>query len=286
MIQSLRDIISKAVPSYFESDLGTWMNKWPGQPVLTGRSINWTAEVTDAIEKNKVSDFLDQFNDQIKENVQQVKQGVSKVMMRTLQAMIVLDLHSQTILERLINNNVTVSEDFVWLSNMRYYIVDAPYSTKPNESMAKSVHIKMIHTTVEYGFEYLGNPSRLVMTPLTERCVRTLMCALNLKLGGAPMGPAGSGKTESVKDMAKAVAKQCVVFNCSDGIDFHAMAKFLKGLAQSGAWSCFDEFNRIELDVLSVVAQQIQTIHNAVISGVKTFDFEGAELTLNPTCSV
>ncbi|CAB4069325.1 DNAH [Lepeophtheirus salmonis] len=255
MIMSLKDIINKSISDFYQTPLLKWCLYWPGQVVSVSSMLNWTSDASEAIEKSSLKSFLDKFNNQ---------------------NLVILNVHARNVIERIYEQNVLSIQDFNWKSQLRYY--------QGNDS--GEVFVEMVTTRIQYGYEYIGNSPRLVMTPLTERCYRTLMGALKMHLGGAPEGPAGSGKTETCKDLAKAVAKQCVIFNCSDGIDYHGMGKFLKGLAQSGAWACFDEFNRIDLDVLSVVAQQIQTIQNAIASNLTTFNFEGAELTLNKSCSI
>ena len=79
---------------------------------------------------------------------------------------------------------------------------------------------------------------------------------------------------------------QCVVFNCSEQITYKMMGRLFSGLAQQGAWSCLDEFNRIDIEVLSVIAQQLLTIQNALREGLSEFMFEDLLIQLKPTCGV
>ena len=271
---SVRDVIKKAVASYPKMARSEWVAAWPAQAVLVVSQIYWTQQVTAAIRTGSLRKLHAVLLSQIDDLTQLVRSDLPRLVRKTISPLIILDVHARDVTARLADAGVSSVTDFEWMSQLRQYWEGG------------DVTIKMVNTSFVYGYEYLGNTGRLVITPLTDRCYLTLTGALHLQMGGAPQGPAGTGKTETTKDLAKALAKQCVVFNCQGTLDHIAMGKFFKGLASAGAWACFDEFNRIELEVLSVIATQILQIQRAIQTKQKRFHFEGAQIALDPTCAI
>ena len=282
MFAACQEEVAKGIAAYASDKREDWVLNWPGQVVLVGTAIYWTSGCIEAIESGDLADFEKANTSQLSDIVSLVRGNLSKLSRKTLSALVVMDVHARDVVAAMAKEGVDSTGDFTWLSQLRMYweALDAE-----DEDSEKTCMIRMMNAEVEYGYEYLGNSSRLVITPLTDRCYRTLIGAIHLGMGGAPEGPAGTGKTETTKDLAKALARQCVVFNCSDTLDYIAMGKFFKGLASSGAWACFDEFNRINLEVLSVVAQQVLELQIAKRNKVTKFYFEGSHLALKPSAN-
>lgn len=150
-----------------------------------------------------------------------VRGELTDLQRKIIVALVTTDVHARDIVEDLKNANVQSIHDFKWQQQLRYYWED-------NEK--SDVTVKQVSATLFYGYEYMGATSRLVITPLTDRCWITITNALHIKLGANPAGPAGTGKTESTKDLAKATAIQCIVFNCSDQVDIYMMGRLFTGL--------------------------------------------------------
>jgi dynein heavy chain 1 len=123
-------------------------------------------------------------------------------------------------------------------------------------------------------------------TAIPGRAYLTLTQALRARMGGSPFGPAGTGKTETVKALAAHLGRLVLVFNCDETFDLQAMGRIFLGLCQTGAWGCFDEFNRLEERILSAVSQQILTIQTAIRRGERQVELIGRALKLDANIGI
>ena len=278
MRNTLYNIMKKAIFSYAKSDRSEWIMDSLGMMTLAGGLVWWTWETEDTFNKVAAGDkkamksFCARLTSQLADLVAQVRRSdLGKLERLKVNTLIIIDVHARDIIDTFVRDSVLDPREFAWESQLRFY-------WDKNED---NLNIKQCTGLFRYGYEYMGLNGRLVITALTDRCYMTLTTALTYRLGGAPAGPAGTGKTETTKDLAKSLACLCVVFNCGEGLDYKAMGSIFSGLVQCGAWGCFDEFNRIDVSVLSVVSSQIRTIQEALKAEVNRFQFEGKEISLD-----
>ncbi|GJN87844.1 hypothetical protein Rhopal_000799-T1 [Rhodotorula paludigena] len=262
---SLAQLLSRAyadLRTFYEDPSGldgqrflAWVDGYPAQLVVLAVQVAWTSLVEGALDAGKslggplaiVLHTLDVLADTVLGDLRPLQR-------RKCEHLITELVHERDVLRLLHQGGVSAKSDFSWLYHMRFYLD----TSRPN--VLEQLEVKMATASFFYGYEYLGVPDRLVQTPLTDRCYLTLTQALDSRLGGSPFGPAGTGKTESVKALGVALGRFVLVFCCDETFDFQAMGRIFVGLCQVGAWGCFDEFNRLEERILSAVSQQIQTI--------------------------
>ncbi|XP_063574371.1 dynein axonemal heavy chain 17 [Pongo abelii] len=282
MCSTLRHEIPEAVVTYEEKPREQWIMDYPAQVALTCTQIWWTTEVGLAFARleegyeNAIKDYnkkqISQLNVLITLLIGNLNAG-DRIKIMTI---CTIDVHARDVVAKMIMAKVESSQAFTWQAQLRHRW----------DEEKRHCFANICDAQIQYSYEYLGNTPRLVITPLTDRCYITLTQSLHLIMGGAPAGPAGTGKTETTKDLGRALGTMVYVFNCSEQMDYKSCGNIYKGLAQTGAWGCFDEFNRISVEVLSVIAVQVKCVQDAIRAKKKTFSFLGEIIGLIPTVGI
>ncbi|MES1907830.1 MAG: hypothetical protein MHM6MM_000870 [Cercozoa sp. M6MM] len=267
-------------------DVEEFTNRHSAQCSLLGLQLLWTEEITRALkecsqDKTALTRAMDNQSAVLSALSEMTTTTIPTKLVRTkIETMVTIQVHNRDVLAELCQlykeKKVSGAADFEWQKQLRVYW----------DEERQHCFVNVADNEFPYCYEFLGCKERLVITPLTDRCYISLTQALGMYFGGAPAGPAGTGKTETVKDLGRALGKYVVVFNCSDQMRHGDTAKIFKGLCCSGSWGCFDEFNRIPVEVLSVVATQLGSILTAMRAREEHFVFPGtdAPVMCNDNC--
>lgn len=282
MRESIRQYFADGAISYEEKPREQWVFDFPAQVSLCGTQIWWTTEVNIAFSRleegydNALKDYFKKLVYQLSTLITLLIGELSKQDRQKIMTICTIDVHSRDMVGKLIQAKVESASAFQWQSQLRHR-----WDEKEKHCFANICDAQFV-----YSYEYLGNTPRLVITPLTDRCYITLTQSLHLIMGGGPAGPAGTGKTETTKDLGRALGIMVYVFNCSEQMDYKSCGNIYKGLAQTGAWGCFDEFNRISVEVLSVVAVQVKSVQDAIRDKKSLFNFMGEQIAMVPSVGI
>lgn len=177
---------------------------YPSQVMCIGELVQFTDSVEASIGKG-FTDLLVKVKSQLAALTKQDLSAMPVVQIK-VKALVMDIVHNLDVLEHLDSARCRDVHDWAWHKQLRYYVRNSKHIA----------NVCMSDGDFLYTYEYQGNAAKLVHTPLTDRCYLTLVQGMHMGFGGNPYGPAGTGKTESVKALGNAFGRQVLVFNCFD----------------------------------------------------------------------
>jgi dynein heavy chain, axonemal len=201
MKDTVKYSVNRAIEAVERWEIDLPREKWCMEPVFCAQAmiiaaqVSWTNETEAALEElengaeDAVQRFLTLCNERLESLILLVQGDLTPLVRTKVTTLITSDVHCRDMVNHLISHKVQSVLDFNWRSQFKYY-----YNADRKEVTATINDFTRVH-----GYEYIGNIGRLVITSLTDKCFLTLTTALSLFVGGAPAGPAGTGKTESKK---------------------------------------------------------------------------------------
>ncbi len=264
----MRSTLANLLTKCLQAQKFNW--DYPSQILCLAANIRFTDDCEHAIDQGKTG--LDALTKQLQSTLREFTSHdlSDKPLMQLKMKALVFDLvHNIDVVRQLLDKRGIRLSDFTWKKQLRYYFEN-------NKAI-----VKMHDARFEYTYEYQGNAPKLVHTPLTDKCYLTLTQGMHMGFGGNPYGPAGTGKTESVKALAACMGRQVLVFNCDEALESASMVRIFIGIVKCGAWGCFDEFNRLKEDQLSAISQQIQIIQDSIKLKVSPIQLLGRSINVD-----
>lgn len=317
LVRTLRGLLVPAITmistwyngTALEESISTWgelglqgnlSTKFPAQIALLAMKVCFTSAVEQCLsEKESVVERLKRLLAAVEDVLTKQRSAKNSQTCKENRA---LNLHRDQFIKELFyqkqllihfqKNKVRRLSSPYWTRELRFYISDG------QEKAQTDITVQCGQARFSYGWEYLGIGETLVQTPLTSRCYLTLAEALRQGLGGSPFGPAGTGKTETVKALGRHLGRFVAVFNCDESFDSIAVGRILAGACRIGCWVCFDEFNRLSASILSSTSGQLVSLQLSIRKGSSVVsNFYGGNVpisvdkgvgvfvTMNPTYS-
>ena len=194
------------------------------------------------------------------------KNDITEIQKRILINSIFLLNYTKTIIENLIRDDVTSTNDFNYCKLIIPKI--------ENDSFI----LHFLSFTLEYGYEYVGLQNNFLIMPESEKMYLSLAQTINYKKPFHLYGLSNQTKKETLKVIANLCGRRINYFYATTYFDLEAFNKIYLANKKSGCWLCIDECQNMKYDLLEILANRVAEIYRIMqTSGIEEDDFSGSE---------